>query len=238
MNGTGLSTGRWAKVRMMDDQRGAIDSRVAGALILGVVGTAFWLGVHAAVPGTADRPATIAYFAAILAGIGLLLLVSPRGGTVILLAVGLAWRLVEPRLWAVLGGVLGSRIDGLIVGGSDLLETYTPLLVGTATFALAVWRRPPRRTADGRPILGTRAVNWLAASAILLGPPLGLFAWLVFAPGDIYGRPLGVGLLVGGFGLLLFTSYSGFWRLVTRPLLAAALAASWSVAALALLLLA
>lgn len=221
-----------------DPTRRRVDSRLAGALILVVAGALVWLGMHAAVPWTADKPATIPYFAAILAGLGFLLLASPPAGIVLLLALGLAWRFVEPPLWAVLGNALGhSRVNGHLVGGADLLETYTPILVGTASFALAVWRRPPGRTADGRPILATRTVNRLAVPAILLGPPLGGATWLFLAPGDIYGRPLGVGLLVGGLGLFLFTAYSGFYRLVGRPALAAILAAVWSVAALALFLL-
>ena len=215
-----------------------VDPRIVGAFILAMTGGLVWLGVHVAVAGTADQPVTIAFFTAVLAGIGLLFLASPRGAIVLLLGLGLAWRSIEPRLWALLFGFFSTRVDGRSIGGADLLQVYTPLLVIAASFALAAWRRPPARTNDGRPILATRAVNRIAVPAILLGPPLGLVAWLWLAGGDVYGRPLGVGLLVGSLGLLVFTAYSAFHRLLGRPALAAVLAAAWSVAAVALFLFA
>jgi hypothetical protein len=215
-----------------------VDSRVVGALILASVGALVWLVVQRAAPWTAGLPVTVPYFAAILAGLGLVLLLSLRLAVVLLLGLGLAWRFVVGPLWTVLGGVLSSRVDGRLVGGGDLLWTYTPILVVTASLALAAWRRPPGRTPDGHPIQATRVVTRLALPAIVLGPLVGFIAWLWLASRDVYGRPLGVGLLVGGLGLLLFIAYSGFYRLVGRPVLAAVLAAVWSVAVIGLFLLA
>jgi hypothetical protein len=215
--------------------RRGIDARVAGALILAIVGILFWFGVHVVVPATADRPVTIVWFGVVVGAIGLLVLASPRAAIVALLVLAPGWRLTEPWLQGVVRPWFGAA-GGTLVGGADVIETYTPLLVLAASFALAVWLRPPGRTPDGGRVLATRVVNRVALPAILLGPPLGLVAWLGFAPGDVYGRPLSVGLLVGGAGLLTFIGYAGMYRLASRPGVAAALGAAWALVTLALFL--
>ncbi|HLO35318.1 MAG TPA: hypothetical protein VK194_04520 [Candidatus Deferrimicrobium sp.] len=216
-----------------DEARQPVDSHVIGGAILAVVGVLFWLALRGVMPATANQPATLPYLAAVLAGIGLLLFASPPVAIVTFLALGLTWHDLRVPLWRVLGGVLETRV-GNAYFGADLLQTYTPLLILAAAFALAIWHRPPRRHVDGSPILATRLVSWFAWPAMVLGPPLGLVAWLWLAPNDVYGRPLMVGLLVGGLGLLLFIAYSGLYRLLGRPGLAAGLAAVWSVATLAI----
>lgn len=221
----------------VDGTRATLDPRLTGALIVSIVGVLVWLGMRTAAPWTAAQPGTILLFVGTLGGIGLLLLVSPRAAIALFLGLALVWRFVARPLWMLLGGVISSRTTYGFSGG-DLIETYAPILVVAASLALAVWRRPPGRTTDGHPILATRVVNRLAAPAILVGPLLGLIAWQTLTPGDVYGRLLGAGVLVGGLGMLVFVGYSGFFRLGGRPAFAAILAAVWSVAVLSVFLLA
>ena len=98
-----------------------------------------------------------------------------------------------------------------------LFVTAAVLLVAAA-IPLAIWRRAPGRDAGGRVVRATYAVRCLALVCLLGGPPLGLFAWLSFANGDVYGSYFGIGIMVGLFGLLLFTAHSAAWALLRRSL--------------------
>lgn len=98
-----------------------------------------------------------------------------------------------------------------------LFITAAVLLVAAA-IPLAIWRRAPGRDAGGRAMRATYAIRCLALACFLGGPPLGLFAWLTFAYGDVYGSFFGIGIMVGLFGLLLFTAHSAAWALLRRSL--------------------
>lgn len=127
----------------------------------------------------------------------------------------------------------GDVLEAMTTLPSGLFVTAAVLLVAAA-LPLAVMRRAPGRDAAGHRVPVTLAVRWLAVLCVLGGPPAGLFAWLSFANGDIYGTPFGIGVLVGLFGLVLLTGHAAAWALLgrARPAAAAAIA----VAALVVLL--
>jgi len=160
----------------------------------------------------------------------------PSGGLALLLGTAVAWRLLEPHASAVLRDVTGARPGG--ASEEPTCSRPTAGLALLATTLLAAWRRPPSRTDDGTPIAATRVVSAVAVGAVGLGPLLGFVAWRVVTPDDVHGWALGAGLLAGGLGALWFVGDAGFSRLVSRPWLAAALAAAWAIATLALFLLA
>jgi hypothetical protein len=89
---------------------------------------------------------------------------------------------------------------------------------------VAVWRRPRARTADGAIARRTLTVRYGALLCLVGGPIVGFVAWFALAPGDVYGGPLGLGVLVGLFGLLTFTGHAAFDGLLGRPNLSATMA--------------
>lgn len=146
----------------------------------------------------------------------------PSAAARLVLAAAVMWALWCPlTAWPALVGRLIAGITGSAacpVGICAQCATLLPAgrpgwpdlaLVVVAT-ALAVWRRPAVRRADGTLDRGVNAVRWLGVACLLGGPVAGVAGWLVFAPGDIYGGPLGLGVLVGLFGLVTLTAHAAF----------------------------
>ncbi len=114
-----------------------------------------------------------------------------------------------------------ASLFGLGHGG---VPGWLDLLILVMAFACAVWRRPRPRPADRATARRTLLVRHAALVCLVGGPIGGLAAFLVLAPGDVYGGPLGLGVLIGLFGLLTFTGHAAFDGLLGRPNLSAAMA--------------
>lgn len=113
-------------------------------------------------------------------------------------------------IWAPAAGWVAWRLpQGLV-----LAVTAVAIM---AAIPLAIWRRPPGRTSDGTPVRVSQLMIWGPILCMVGGPVLGLFAWLQFAPGDIYGTPLAIGIMLALAGLLAFVGYSAFYALIGRP---------------------
>lgn len=201
---------------------------LVGAGILAGVGL-IGMGLGSfAVRSTFERPTTPLVLGGALAAMGVILGLAPRVGSGSLLLAGLAWP--EVLAWIRFAAWAGP------VGG-DVLEVYLPLFLVAAAFALALWRHPPLRDAEGRPLAVTRRLLALCLAAVFLGPIGGLVGWLGFSPGDIYGTALVIGLLVGAAGVLTWIGVAAMWRIGMRPPAAAAwLGVGWAILILARLI--
>lgn len=156
----------------------------------------------------------------------------PSAAVRFVLAAAVMWALWCPlTAWPaligrVVGGLAGSAVCpvGTCIQCATLLPAGRPgwpdLVLVAAALALAVWCRPAVRRADGTTDQGVVGVRWLSVVCLFGGPIAGVAGWLVFAPGDIYGGPLGLGVLVGLFGLVTLTAHAAFSGLlgtVGRP---------------------
>lgn len=211
---------------------------LVGAGILAGVGLVAFGAGSIAVPWTFGRPTTPLVIGVALATMGLLLGIAPRGGSAALLLFALAWPQVITRIlfasWAS-SGPDGPGWVGTV--GSDVLQVYVPIVLVAAAFALALWRHPPLRDGEGRPVHLMRRLLALCLGAIVLGPLGGLVGWLGFSPGDIYGRALVIGLVVGVAGVLTWIGVAATWRIGVRPPAAAAwFGLGWAILVLARLL--
>lgn len=168
--------------------------------------------------GTVLDRAFVVAVVALMAGASV---VGPRIGALVLLALGLLLALRFPIGWLLM--ILPSDLRPM---NAAVVAPMTVLITGVL---MAIQRRPPGRNVDGSPVLASRLINWIALVCVAGGPLLGWFAFVRFAPGDIYLRPLVAGLGIGLYGLFLLGGYSAFYILVRRPGTAAVLAALYPV---------
>lgn len=188
---------------------------LVGAGILGGVGL-LALGIGSiAVPSTFGRPTTPLVLGIALAAMGVLLGLAPRVASGGLLLFAPAWPQVITRILFASWAADGPGWVGTV--GSDVLQVYLPIVLVAAAFALSLWRHPPLHDAAGRPVTVMRRLLALCLAAIVLGPVGGLIGWLGLTPGDIYGRALVVGLLVGVAGVLTWIGAAATWRIGARP---------------------
>lgn len=149
-------------------------------------------------------------------------LLKPPARAIALLTLGLvlAWQL--PIYW-----LLTLLPPDLARAGKDFawIGGLTVLIV---TLVTAIWRRPPTRRPDGSVVLESRLINWIALMCAVGGPIIGWAVYSEFARGDIYMRPLFIGLAVGLYGLLLMSAYAVL-TIIARPRAAAILALLYPV---------
>ncbi|MHB8959837.1 MAG: hypothetical protein ACYDAN_09445 [Candidatus Limnocylindrales bacterium] len=137
--------------------------------------------------------------------------------------------------WLVANHGSGAACRGTCVRCASLLGLghggvpgWLDLAIVGSAFAAAVWWRPRALAADGPTRRRTLAVRYAALLCLVGGPVGGLAAFLALAPGDVYGGPFGLGVLIGLFGLLSFTGHAAFDGLLGRPNLSAAMSPAYA----------
>lgn len=108
------------------------------------------------------------------------------------------------------------RCASLLGMGQGGVPGWLDLAIVGSAIAAAVWWRPRAPTADAATHRRTMAVRYAALLCLVGGPIGGLAAFLALAPGDVYGGPLGLGVVIGLFGLLTFTGHAAFDGLLGR----------------------
>jgi hypothetical protein len=140
-----------------------------------------------------------------------------------------AWPVIVGSVLSAVGSGAACRVACRVCAslsgtGHGGVPGWLDLVILGSAFAAAVWRRPRARTADGASARRTLTVRYVALLCLVGGPIGGFAAWFWLAPGDVYGGPLGLGVLIGLFGLLTFTGHAAFDGLLGRPNWSAAMA--------------